>query len=59
MILPPVAAKDDMADSRVGSNVGSGFLFCEKSVGSDLSKETMTDLPHEQSAIQNQITDSL
>ena len=43
-ILPPVAASDEMAASRVGKSVGSGFLAREKRLGSARSRDTMTGL---------------
>jgi hypothetical protein len=44
IILPPVFSRAATAAFKVGSNAGSGFLICEKSVGSWLSREVIIAL---------------
>ena len=43
-IFPPVAPSDDNADSSVGSRAGSGFLTCEKRIGSCARREVIIAL---------------
>ena len=43
-IFPPVALRDDTADSRVGNKAGSGFFTCEKSLGNCARRDMMMDL---------------
>ena len=43
-IFPPVSAKEDMADSKAGSKVGSGLFLLENSVGSFCRSDMMIDL---------------
>ena len=43
-IFPPVALRDDNADSSVGNRAGSGFLTCEKRAGNCARREVMIDL---------------
>ena len=47
-IFPPVACNADTAESSTGSKMGSGFLTWEKSVGSCVKRDVITDLPSQQ-----------